>query len=113
MRPGATPRDVFDATAASFRRQAPRVRSDLAKEAMASALAASRWTLHALGLDVWEAAPEVFAPGNVLCYEPFVVAGGQAYFVEDTVLITNEGHALLNPPLPYSPEEIERAMRRR
>jgi hypothetical protein len=48
-----------------------------------------------------------------VCYEPAVVAGGQAYFVEDTILITSDGHEILNPPLPYAPSDLERAMAKR
>jgi Xaa-Pro aminopeptidase len=110
IKPRATPREVFDATAASLGRHTSQAKSDLAREAIASALKTARWTLHGLGLDVWESAPEVFSAGNVLCYEPFLVAGGQAFFVEDTILVTAEGNTVLNAPLPYSPEEIEQAM---
>ena len=53
----------------------------------------------------------MFAPGNVLCYEPLFVGGGQAFFVEDTFVITATGHEVVNPSLPYAPGDIERAMR--
>jgi hypothetical protein len=46
----------------------------------------------------------------VLCYEPLLTAGDQAFFVEDTFLITAAGHEVLNPALPYSPRDIESAM---
>jgi hypothetical protein len=40
------------------------------------------------------------------------VAGGQGFFVEDTWLITASGHERVNPSLPYTPSDIERAMGR-
>jgi hypothetical protein len=46
----------------------------------------------------------------VVCYEPGLIAGGQQYFVEDTILITRNGHEILNPELPYAPGDIERAI---
>jgi hypothetical protein len=46
----------------------------------------------------------------VLCYEPQLTAGDQAFFVEDTFLITTAGHEVLNPALPYAPGDMERAM---
>jgi len=63
-----------------------------------------------LGVDMAEGAPKVFSEGNVVCYEPVLVAGNQAYFVEDTILITRDGHEILNPALPYAPGDIERGM---
>ena len=63
-------------------------------------------------MDMAEGTASVFQEGNVICYEPALIAGGQAYFVEDTILITRGGHEILNPPLPYAPADLERAMRR-
>jgi Xaa-Pro aminopeptidase len=57
-----------------------------------------------------EGNPKVFREGNVVCYEPALVAQDQAYFVEDTILITRDGHEILNPALPYSPSDLERGM---
>jgi len=51
-----------------------------------------------------------FQAGNVLCYEPQLTSGNQSFFVQDTFLITAAGHEVLNPALPYSPADIERAM---
>jgi Xaa-Pro aminopeptidase len=112
MRPGATARAVFQATAAYVADHRDSLETPLAREAAASALAHPGWALHGLGLDMAEGVPETFAPGNVLCYEPLFVGGGQAFFVEDTWVITAAGHELLNPPLPYTPADIERAMQR-
>jgi Xaa-Pro aminopeptidase len=48
--------------------------------------------------------------GNVICFEPGVTVRGDSFFVEDTLLITKTGHEILNPPLPYSAADIEKAM---
>ena len=57
-----------------------------------------------------EGVPRVFQAGNVLCYEPLLTAGNQAFFVEDTFQIVPTGHEILNPALPYSSKDIEQAI---
>jgi Xaa-Pro aminopeptidase len=84
----------------------------MAKDAAAGGLKQKGFALHGLGVDMAEGAPKSFQAGNVLCYEPLLTSGNQAFFVEDTFLITSAGHEVLNPALPYSPKDIERAMRR-
>jgi hypothetical protein len=86
------------------------VHTSLAREAASEALKNSAQPLHGLGVDMAEGTPNVFSDGNVVCYEPTLPAAGQAYFVEDTILITRTGHEILNPPLPYPPSAIEQAM---
>jgi Xaa-Pro aminopeptidase len=113
MRPGATPDQVHQA----FRRYVEAHQKDLhtglAREAASEALQNPAQPLHGLGVDMAEGTPKVFTEGNVVCYEPTLPAGGQAYFVEDTILITRVGHEILNPPLPYLPSAIEQAMAKR
>jgi Xaa-Pro aminopeptidase len=60
-----------------------------------------------------EGTPKTFREGNIICFEPAIAAGNQAYFVEDTILITANGREILNPALPYSPDELERAIAKR
>ena len=112
MRPGATRQDVFKATTRYIEQHQPELKSALAKEAAANFLKQPNLPLHGLGVDMAEGVPKSFQAGNILCYEPLLTSGNQAFFVEDTLLITPAGHEVLNPPLPYSPKDIERAMRR-
>jgi hypothetical protein len=112
MQPGSTPGAVFQATAAYVADHQNALKTPMAREAAAAALAHPGWALHGLGLDMAEGAPATFESGNVLCYEPLFVGGGQGFFVEDTWVITAAGHELVNPPLPYAPRDIERAMQR-
>ena len=35
---------------------------------------------------------------------------GQGFYLEDMVLVTNDGHEILTPGLPYSASEVERAI---
>jgi len=110
MREGATREDVVKASAAYVAEHQPSLKTELARQAAADALSKRPWVLHGLGVDMAEGAPKVFRAGNVLCYEPLLTAGGQGFFVEDTILITKDGHEILNPPLPYFAAEIEKAM---
>ena len=112
MRPGATPHEVFDATAAYIAGHQAALTTPLAREAAAAAVAhPGSWSImHGLGLDMAEGAPATFEPGNVICYEPLFTAGGQGFFVEDTWVITATGHERVNPSIPYAPADIERAM---
>jgi hypothetical protein len=40
---------------------------------------------------------------------------GDAYFVEDAILVTPGGHEIVNPPLPYTAADLEKeiAVRRK
>jgi len=110
MQPGATAKDVFKATASYIEQHQAELKSATAKEAAANFLKQPNMPLHGLGVDMAEGVPKTFQAGNVLCYEPMLSTGSQAFFVEDTFLIVPTGHETLNPALPYSAKDIEQAM---
>jgi Xaa-Pro aminopeptidase len=110
MRPGGTPKDVYRATLGYVEQHRSGLKTPIAKEAAEDALKRSSFPLHGLGVDMAEGAPKVFQRGNVICYEPLFSAGGQGFFVEDTFLITADGHEVLSPALPYAPQDIEKSM---
>ena len=113
IRPGSTSKDVYKATLSYVEQHQSGLKTPRAKEAAADALKHSGFALHGLGTDMAEGTPKIFQAGNVICYEPLFSAGGQAFFVEDTFLITPTGHEVLNPALPYAPQDIEKSMSRR
>jgi len=113
MRPGGAPQDVFKATLGYVEQHRSSLKTAMAKEAAEDALKRSSSPLHGLGVDMAEGAPKVFQKGNVICYEPLFTAAGQGFFVEDTFLITAEGHELLSPALPYATEDIEKSMKQK
>jgi Xaa-Pro aminopeptidase len=113
MRPGATAQDVFKATTDYIEQHQSGLKSATAKEAAAGFLKRPNLPLHGLGVDMAEGVPKTFQPGNVLCYEPLLSSGKQAFFVEDTFLIVPTGYEVLNPSLPYSAKDIETAMQKR
>jgi Xaa-Pro aminopeptidase len=110
LRPGGTPQEVFKATVGYLEQHQNDLKTAQAKEAAATFLKQPNRPLHAPGVDMADGVGKFFVPGNVLCYEPLITAGGQAFFVEDTFLITAAGHEVLNPALPYSPKDIESAI---
>jgi Xaa-Pro aminopeptidase len=113
MTPAATPDQVQRAFRSYVESHEKEMHTPLGREAASGALKTPMQPLHGLGVDMAEGTPKVFREGNVICYEPGLVAGGQTYFVEDTILITRGGHEMLNPALPYAPSDIERAMAKR
>ena len=48
----------------------------------------------------------------VVAFEPIFSVDGQGFYLEDMILVTKDGHEILTPGLPYSADEIERAVRR-
>jgi Xaa-Pro aminopeptidase len=110
---GATPHDVYQATIGYVQGHQVELKSATAKEAAVNFLKQPNTPLHGLGVDMAEGAPKIFQPGNVLCYEPMLSSGNQAFFVEDTFLIVPTGHETLNPALPYAAGDIEQAMTKR
>jgi Xaa-Pro aminopeptidase len=110
MKEGTTADDIVKASISYINEHKDNLKSDLAKQATANALKNGEWPLHGLGLDMADGFPRVLRAGNVICFEPRFIVGDQALFVEDTILITRDGHEILNPPLPYSAKDIEAAI---
>jgi Xaa-Pro aminopeptidase len=113
IKPGATVDQVIHAFVAYVEAHQNALQTPLAREAAAGAIKNPGQPLHGLGVDMAEGTPKVFHERNVICFEPMLIAGNQGYFVEDTILITHDGHEVLNPQLPYAPDEIERAIAKR
>ncbi|HEY6146144.1 MAG TPA: M24 family metallopeptidase [Thermoanaerobaculia bacterium] len=110
MRPGSKTEDVYAAMNRYILDHRTELRGGTAREAFAGVDERSQWFLHGLGLDLIETAPAVFRAGNVLCFEPRVTVGAESFFVEDTFLITPDGHRTLSPALPYLAAAIVREL---
>lgn len=50
--------------------------------------------------------------GSVIAFEPMFSVGEDAYYLEDMILVTENGHEILTKALPYTAEEIEMEMAR-
>lgn len=64
------------------------------------------WHIHGVGIESGEDIPNVLRAGMVVAYEPGFAIGPDAYYLEDMILITAEGHRVLSAGLPYSSGEI-------
>ena len=70
------------------------------------------WHLHGVGVESGEEARDTLEAGSVIAYEPGFEVRGDAYYLEDMILITPTGHEVLSTGLPYEASEIEALTRR-
>ncbi len=110
---GVRKTDVYAAWRQEVERQRENVKTDLGKRAVEAMLIKDGtpfWQIHAVGLDTTDT-PQVLRAGMTVAFEPMVTVDGVGYYLEDMILITTNGHEVLTDNLPYSADEIERAMR--
>ena len=114
IRPGARHEDIIVACRKAVESRMSQLRTSLAKEAAAMMLNRDNrgiWHLHTSGLEPGEKAPVgVFTVGMVLEFEPMIALSGQAFYLEDMVLVTETGCEILTAGLPYTADEIEKTM---
>jgi Xaa-Pro aminopeptidase len=113
MKEGAVRQDIIKAGVAYVNEHRGGLKTAAGIKAAEQITANGQWPLHGLGLDMADGFPRVLHAGNVVCFEPGVEVDGQMLFVEDTILITANGHEILNPPLPYWAADIERELAKR
>ena len=70
----------------------------------------SVWHIHGVGIESGEDIPQELRAGMVVAYEPGFSIGPDAYYLEDMILVTADGHRVLSEGLPYTAEEIALAM---
>lgn len=111
MRPGVSFGAVAEASRQEVRRLEPGLRT---AQARAAAAAVDDWELlvHGVGIESSEHGPTRLEAGAVIAYEPMLSVGEDAFFLEDMILITSDGHEILSSGLPYSADQIEAAMAR-
>ena len=68
------------------------------------------WHIHGVGLDSGEDIPDPLGSGMVVAYEPGFSIGSDAYYLEDMILVTADGHRVLSTGLPYTASEISEVM---
>ena len=111
---GCSADDVIRAGARYVEDHRQQLHSDLAKRAAAEIIKPNTWIMYTHGLDMVEIfpPPKQFHTGYTVAIGPEFYVDGQGFYEEDVVLITADGYQLINPALPYSAAEIERAMAR-
>lgn len=116
VRDGVRPQEVLAAFQSEVRTQQPSLRTELARRAASLLLTEDgtrHWQIHSVGLEPTEGPfpIDLLRAGMVVAYEPMFTVDGQGYYLEDLLLIKRDGYELLTPGVPYTAEEIERAMR--
>ncbi len=114
IRDGVTRTQVFAASLKEVERLQPSLKTPLARRAADKLLSPSgteHWSFHGVGIEAAEGSPATLRSGMVLAFEPIFSVDGQGFYLEDLVLVTDSGHELLTPGLPYTADEIERAIR--
>lgn len=114
IRPDARHEDIIAASQMEVERRQASLQTALAKEAATVLLNPANqsiWHLHTSGLEPGEKAPAgIFKAGMVLEFEPMFAVAGQAFYLEDMILVTAAGCEILTTGLPYTAEEIEKTM---
>ena len=104
---------VREASVAAIRDRANGLRTDQARMAAGAILEGGEgiWHIHGVGVESGEDAASVLEPGAVVAYEPMVAAGTDTFYLEDMILITEDGAEVLSRGLPRSAAGIEAMMR--
>jgi len=104
MRAGATLESVRMASRAAIQNQQ---NADPELAARMASDSGVNWHIHGIGIESGETPGEdVFRAGAVVAYEPMFVYGADAFYLEDMILITEDGMGVLTTELPYSASEI-------
>ena len=113
MRPGQSLDDIRGASLQFIREKglaSDDIRLSTIAEAMVSENGGVDWHIHGVGIESGEAPMDTLDEGTVLAYEPMFLWGNDAFYLEDMIVISPEGAIILSAGLPYTAEEIERAM---
>jgi|SRR5579862_424933 len=113
LRDGVTVDQVFESWRAELLRHSASAKTSLAQRAIASWSKRENvrfWQVHTTNL-IFGLPVGPLKAGTTIDFEPIASIDGQGYFLEDMFLITQDGAELLTPGVPYSAEDIERAMR--
>jgi Xaa-Pro aminopeptidase len=112
----ATPKAVYDAALAEVRRLASTLKTPQGKRASETLLGpkgTEPWQLHGVGLDDAEGLPDVLRDGMVIAYELMFTVDGDGFYLEDMIVVKNDGYEILTSGLPYTAREVEAAMVKR
>jgi Xaa-Pro aminopeptidase len=110
---GVTEDQIFDVWQKELASHRASARSTLAQHAIDSwsdRKNAPFWEVHATNL-IYDYVSGRLRAGMTINFEPIASVDGQGFFLEDMYLIKKDGAELLTPGVPYSAEEIEKAMR--
>jgi len=112
MKPGVPLDAVRAASVAAIRSASSGMTTPMGREGAALMLemGGALWHIHGVGIESGEDPGPVLEVGAVLAYEPTLVVGPDAFYLEDMILITETGADVLSAGLPYTAAEIEAVM---
>ena len=112
MVPGAQLDQVRAASVAAIRTMGPTLTTETGRMGAATMLDSGNalWHIHGVGIESGEDPGPVLEIGVVLAYEPTLIVGPDAFYLEDMILITETGAEVLSAGLPYTAAEIEAVM---
>jgi len=105
-------RQAFDNEIAEHK---DKMKTELGKKAIELLLtgkAKQRMYLHTQGLGGYEGPADTCKAGMVLAWEPKFAVGNQGFYLEDMVLVKQDGYEILTPGVPYTATDIEKAMKK-
>ncbi len=109
MRDGTTRQEIEQTCRQAVAQRQAGLKTDLARKAAAKILEKSSevlWHLHGSGLEPGEGRPTTLMAGMIIEFEPMFSVEGQAFYLEDMILVTQDGHEVLTKDLPYAPAEL-------
>ena len=112
MREGVTVDQVFDAWRTELVSHKSAAKTPLAQHAIekwSDRKNTPFWQVHTINLIAGNPSGALRA-NTTVAFEPIASVDGQAFYLEDMFLITKDGAELLTPGVPYTAEEIEKAM---
>lgn len=112
IHPDTTREEIVGACMRQLKIDGAGVKSSLARKAVAELLGpqgADKWLLHGAGLECCERpfTSGKLRAGTVVILEPDFDVDGQAFYLEDMILVTEHGHEVLTDAIPYGADEIE------
>jgi Xaa-Pro aminopeptidase len=112
LREGVTVDQVFDAWRTELVSHKSAAKTPLAQHAIEKWSDRKNipfWQVHTINLIAGNPSGALRA-NTTVAFEPIASVDGQAFYLEDMFLITKDGAELLTPGVPYTAEEIEKAM---
>jgi len=111
IRDGTTSEELIRACTQYVQEHQQNLKTDLEVQAVKKLLEPSTYVMYTHGTEMVEIfSPKVLHLGNTLAFAPEFDIGDQRFYIEDVVLVTRDGYEFINPPLPYSPNDLEAAM---
>lgn len=114
IRSGVTRAQLAEGCRKAVAKAEPQLKTDYGRRAAKALVEGGDnvWHVHGVGLDGGEERLERLETGSVIAFEPMFSVGEDAYYLEDMILVTEQGHEILTPELPYSADEIAKEMAR-